>query len=186
MHWLWCGERGEFRMTRLYKLSDGAPVQVAVGKLANENMIQNWIAERPELLGLELLIIGREVVAPDRGRVDLLGIDEDGNLAILELKRDRTPREVIAQILDYASWIVTLKTRDVHDLAVRYLKKDLEQAFRERFDTALPETLNESHSMVIIASKFDASSQRIVRNLSETYDLITPTPFFSVFDDAGK
>ena len=46
-------------------------------------MIQNWIAERPELLGLDLLIIGREVVASDRGRIDLLGIDEEGNLSIL-------------------------------------------------------------------------------------------------------
>ncbi len=157
-----------------------------MGKLANENMIQNWIAERPELLGLELLIIGREVVAPDRGRVDLLGIDEDGNLAILELKRDRTPREVIAQILDYASWIVTLKTREVHEIAVKHLKMDLEQAFRERFEIALPETLNESHSMVIIASKFDTSSQRIVRYLSETYDLAINSAFFTVFEDDGK
>jgi hypothetical protein len=173
-------------MTRLYKLAEDMPVQIATGKLANENMIQNWIAQRPELLGLELLIIGREVVAPDRGRVDLLGIDEDGNLAILELKRDRTPREVIAQILDYASWIVTLKTREVHEIALKYLKRDLEGAFRERFETALPETLNESHSMVIIASKFDASSQRIVRYLSETYDLGINTAFFAVFEDDGN
>ena len=119
-------------MTRLYKLSDNAPVQVASSKLANENMIQNWIAERPELLGLDLLIIGREVVAPDRGRIDLLGIDEEGNLSILELKRDRTPRDVIAQALDYASWIVTLSTRAVHEIAVKHLKRDLEAAFRER------------------------------------------------------
>src|SRR5437667_10961284 len=120
-------------MTRLYKLSNNSPVQVANGKLANENMIHNWIAERPALLGLDLLIIGREVVAPDRGRVDLLGIDEEGNIAILELKRDRTPREVIAQVLDYASWVVTLCTREVHEIALKYLKKDLEVAFRERF-----------------------------------------------------
>jgi hypothetical protein len=173
-------------MTRLYKLSDNAPVQVASTKLANENMIQNWIADRPELLGLDLLIIGREVVAPDRGRIDLLGIDEEGNLSILELKRDRTPREVIAQALDYASWIATLSTREVHEIAVKHLKKDLEVAFRERFDTALPETLNESHTMVIIASKFDPSSQRIVRYLSETYDIAINTAFFTVFEDDGK
>jgi len=173
-------------MTRLYKLSNNTPVQVTAGKLANENMIHNWIAERPELLGLDLLIIGREVVAPDRGRVDLLGIDEEGNLAILELKRDRTPREILAQVLDYASWVVTLSTREVHEIALKYLKKDLEGAFRERFDIALPETLNESHTMVIIASKFDSSSQRIVRYLSETYDIAINTAFFSVFDDEGK
>src|SRR5262249_18382476 len=149
----------------LYRLTNDAPVQVAAGKLANENMIQNWIAERSEILGLDLLIIGREVVSPDRGRIDLLGIDEDGNLAILELKRDRTPRDIIAQALDYASWVVTLSTREVHEIAIKYLKRDLELAFRERFEIELPETLNESHTIVIIASKFDPSSQRIVRYL---------------------
>jgi Endonuclease NucS len=173
-------------MTRLYKLANNAPVQIAAGKLANENMIHNWIADRPELLGLDLLIIGREVVAPDRGRIDLLGIDEDGNLGIVELKRDRTPREVIAQVLDYASWISTLSTREIHDIALRYLKKDLEFAFKEKFGAALPETLNESHTMIIVASKFDPSSQRIVRYLSETYDIGINTAFFSVFEDGGN
>jgi Endonuclease NucS len=173
-------------MTRLYKLANNAPVQIEAGKLANENMIQNWIAERPELLGLDLLIIGREVVAPDRGRIDLLGIDEDGNLAIVELKRDRTPREVIAQVLDYASWIATLQSREIHDIALRYLKRDLELAFKERFEAALPETLNQSHTMVIVASRFDPSSQRIVRYLSEKYDIAINTAFFSVFEDSGN
>jgi hypothetical protein len=173
-------------MTRLYKLTNNAPVQIETGKLANESMIHNWIAERPELLGLDLLIIGREVVAPDRGRLDLLGIDEDGNLAIVELKRDRTPREVIAQVLDYASWIATLQTRAIHEIALRYLKTDLELAFKEKFGTALPEALNESHSMVIVASRFDPSSQRIVRYLSEKYDIAINTAFFSVFDDSGS
>jgi hypothetical protein len=173
-------------MTRLYKLSNDAPVQVSTGKLANENMIQNWIAGRPDLLGLDLSIIGREVVAPDRGRIDLLGIDEEGNLSNLELKRDRTPREVIAQALDYASWVAKLSTREVHEIAVKYLKRDLEGAFRERFKIQLPETLNESHTMVIIASKFDPSSQRIVRYLSESYDIAINTAFFTVFEDDGK
>ena len=173
-------------MTRLYKLANNAPVQITSGKLANENMIHSWIAERPELLGLDLLSIGREVVAPDRGRIDLLGIDEDGNLAIVELKRDRTPREVIEQVLDHASWISTLSTREIHDIALRYLKRDLELAFKEKFEAALPETLNESHTMVIVASRFDPSSQRIVRYLSETYDIAINTAFFSVFDDGGN
>ena len=76
-------------------------------------MIQNWIAQKPDFLGLDLFIIGREVMTPD----DLLGIDEKGYLAILELKRDRTPRQVIAQVLDYASWVVMLKTSEVNDIA---------------------------------------------------------------------
>ena len=173
-------------MTRLYKMTNGKLVSASPGKLATESILQDWIAEDPGLLGLDLLIIGREVIIADRGRIDLLALDEDGNLSILELKRDRTPREVIAQVLDYASWVVTLNTRQVHEIAFRFLKRDLAIAFSERFDTALPETLNESHNMVIITSGFDASSQRIVRYLSETHDIAINTAFFSIFEDGGQ
>jgi Endonuclease NucS len=173
-------------MIQLYKLSNNDLAPVTPGHLAYEDMIQGWIEKKPELLGLNLLIIGREVVTTYGGSIDLLGIDDAGNLAILELKRDRTPREIIAQVLDYASWIVTLKTREVRDIAFKYLKTDLELPFRERFGESEPETLNENHTMVIIASVFDASSQRIVRYLSETHDIAINTAFFTVFQDDGK
>jgi RecB family endonuclease NucS len=38
----------------------------------------------------------------------VLGLDSEGVLHILELKRDRTPRDVVAQALDYASWVQEL------------------------------------------------------------------------------
>lgn len=173
-------------MTRLYSLLGDALVLVKRGKLANESMIEGWIARQPDLLGLDLLIIGRQVVTEFGGRIDLLGIDPEGNLVIVELKRDRTPREIIAQVLDYASWVSGLTTRQVHEVALDYLKVRLETAFRERFDAALPQTLNETHTMVIVASAFDASSQRIVRYLSETHDIGINTAFFSIFEDDGR
>ncbi len=173
-------------MTRLYRLSGSGLSPVARGKLANENMIEGWIADQPDLLGLEFLVIGRQVVTEFGGRIDLLGIDADGNLVIVELKRDRTPREIIAQILDYASWVSGLSTRQVHDLALSYLKGPLDTAFRERFGSALPPSLNETHTMVIVASAFDASSQRIVRYLSESHDIAINTAFFSVFEEEGR
>jgi hypothetical protein len=74
----------------------------------------------------------------------------------------------------------------VREIAVSYLGKGLDVAFSDRFKTTLPETLNESHSMVIIASAFDASSERIVRYLSEAHDIAINTAFFSVFDDDGQ
>lgn len=173
-------------MTRLYRLSGNSLEPISRGKLANENLIEGWIERQPDLLGLDLLVIGRQVVTEFGGRIDLLGIDADGNLVIVELKRDRTPREIIAQVLDYASWVSTLTTRQVHDLAAGYLKGQLDTAFRERFGSALPQTLNETHTMVIVASAFDASSQRIVRYLSEIHDIAINTAFFSVFEDEGR
>lgn len=35
--------------------------------------------------------------------IDLMAIDVDGGLHILELKSDRTPRDVVVQVLDYGA-----------------------------------------------------------------------------------
>ena len=43
---------------------------------------------------------------------DLLGIDSEGNLVIVELKRDKAPREVVAQLLEYAAWANELVRRN--------------------------------------------------------------------------
>ena len=173
-------------MTRLYRLIGNSLEPVSRGKITSEKLIEEWVARQPDLLGLDLLVVGRQVVTEFGGRIDLLGIDAEGNLVIVELKRDRTPREIIAQVLDYASWVSGLTTRQVHDLAASYLKDHLDAAFRQRFGSGLPQTLNETHTMVIVASAFDASSQRIVRYLSETHGIAINTAFFSVFEDEGR
>jgi hypothetical protein len=170
-------------MTRLYRLAGDALVPVPRGRLAKEELIEGWVSRQPDLLGLDILIIGRQLSTEFGGRVDLLGIDVDGNLAIVELKRDRTPREIVAQVLDYASWVSALSTREIHEIATKYLERSLDIAFHERFETALPQTLNATHSMVIVASAFDPSSQRIVRYLSEVHDVAINTAFFAVFED---
>jgi hypothetical protein len=173
-------------MTSLYKLSGDALVPVSRGRLANEEIIRSWVERQPDLLGRDILIVGREVTTAFGSRIDLLGLDVDGNLLIVELKRDKTPREVIAQVLDYASWVAALTSREVSEIAAGYLGRRLDVAFRERFDAALPQKLNETHSMIIVASAFDASSERIVRYLSEEHDIAINTAFFTVFEEKGE
>lgn len=51
------------------------------------------------------MIIGHQENTLDKGRIDLLAIAPDASLILIKLKRDRTPREVVAQALDYASWV---------------------------------------------------------------------------------
>ena len=87
-------------------------------------------------------MIGSEVPTPYGKRLDLLAIDADGNLHVLELKRDRTPREVVAQILDYGSWVSTLSREDVIDIATRQLQQPFEVAFEDVFGSAPPDELN--------------------------------------------
>ncbi len=165
----------------LWQVNGSNLSKIQRSRLDTEERLENWIAADPTIAGLDLLIIGRQVVTDYGGRVDLLGIDSEGNLAVLELKRDRTPREIVAQILDYASWVKDLSYQDVDKIASTYLKKPLSTAFSERFDDPLPEILNTSHSMVIIASELDDTSERIVQYLATEHDVNINAVFFSVY-----
>ena len=178
--------RGAPRPWSLRKFKDGALVPINRKRLANEDQLQTWIAANPRLLGLEVLVLAREVSTDFGGRIDILGLDRDGNAVVIECKRDRTPREIIAQILDYASWVAKLSTRQIHEIAQHKLGNLLEAAFQERFGTELPEALNESHSLVIVASEFDSSSRRIVEYLAERHDIAINTAFFSTFEHQGE
>ena len=151
--------------------------------LEAESILEDWIAKDPSLLGMELLIIGRQATTKFGGRVDLLAIDRQGDITIIELKRDKTPREIVAQVLDYASWIRDLTYKDLDAITINYLKKDLSSCFIEYFDEAIPLNINVNHKMLIVASEFDDSSQRIVEYLSEEYQVNINAVFFSVFSD---
>ena len=88
---------------------------------------------------------------------------------LIELKRDRTPREVVAQALDYASWVEQLGAEDIAAIYKRFKKDaDLAADFCQYFGLSLDEdALNQSHQIIIVASGLDASTERIVAYLSE-------------------
>lgn len=75
--------------------------------LAKENRtetydLEEWIASNPVILSSDIYIIGRQT-ATKSGPMDFLAIDKSGNLIVVELKRDKLPREALAQAIDYAS-----------------------------------------------------------------------------------
>ncbi len=92
----------------------------------------------------------------------------------------------MAQVLDYASWVRTLTTAQIYERAERYLQTRLVTAFRETFGEAIPEQLNGSHSMLIMASELDPASRRIVEYLSEGHGVAINTVFFNFFEANGQ
>jgi hypothetical protein len=135
---------------------------------------------------LDALIIGRQVPTDHGKFIDLLAMDATGALVIIELKKDRTPREIVAQVLDYASWVRTLTTPEIYERAEKFLNKRLVTAYREHFGEAIPDQLNASHSMLIVASELDPASRRIVEYLSEEHGVAINTVFFNVFEANGQ
>ena len=161
----------------LWKIEGDELKDIKQTKLDFETRLESWIEKDSSIVDTDILIIGRQVITDHGGRIDLLGIDQQGNLIILELKRDKTPRDVVAQILDYASWVKDLTDERIYAIASEYLKKNLEDYFGD----SIPEKLNTTRRMIIVASILDNSSERIVRYLVEEYKVNINVVFFNYF-----
>jgi hypothetical protein len=146
-----------------------ALTEIKRSKLDREARIEKWISSDISLLSPDLLKIGEQVVTASGGRIDLLCVDRSGNLVIVELKRDRTPREVTAQALDYASWVKELDAETIDAIAVEHLGEGLGTAFQSKFGIELPEVINAHHAMRVVASEIDDSTERIIHYLAESY-----------------
>jgi len=136
------------------------------------------------------MVIGRQVLTDHGGFIDLLAIDVTGNLIVLELKRDKTDREVVSQVLDYASWVQELEYEGVASVFDAHQAKygggskvSLEDAFRAFFCTDIPEDVNTSHEMVIVATDLHPESERVVRYLQRNFGVPVNAVFFSFFQD---
>ncbi len=85
-----------------------SPSQLKETTLISEQLLEDMIVSSPNILSDEWKIIGRQEDTGFGGRIDLLAIAPDGTLILIELKRGRTPREVVAQAIDYATWLERL------------------------------------------------------------------------------
>ncbi|MFC7848335.1 hypothetical protein ACFUTU_07635 [Arthrobacter sp. NPDC057388] len=162
----------------------GRIVPVSIGL---ESQLEGYIESDPSVLGEPLLVIGRQVPTAHGGFVDLLALDETGSLHVIELKRDKTPRDVAAQTLDYGSWAATLGRSEIDNIFATYRPGlALEEAFADRFGDTLPEEVNTAQEFRIVAASVDAATERIVRFLNEDFDVPINVVFFRHFQDNGS
>jgi hypothetical protein len=141
--------------------------QVRPNVIASEERLEKIIQERLDILGLDdLFQIGRQVITDFGKRIDLLAIDERGDLYVIELKRDRTPREVVAQAQEYGFWAQGLSLEAVRELYAKHHQgDDFDSAFTSYFEGDLPESINTDHHLVVVAGGIDTSSEQIVEYL---------------------
>jgi len=93
-------------------------------KLREREHLQEWLAQTPEALGEELLIIQKEFdgFAETRERLDLLALDKEGRLVVVENKLDDSGRDVVWQALKYAAYCSTLVQTDVLAIYRKHLE----------------------------------------------------------------
>src|SRR5215218_7320995 len=151
---------------QLWSIEADRPVRLPSAKLDLEARLERWICQDLSLVGEDLLLLGSQVATAYGQAIDILALDRQGNLVILELKRGRTPRDVVAQVLDYASWVHGLSATEIESLAAANRQRPLEDLYREVFHADLPDSLNEEQRLVIVATELDPQSERIVQFLS--------------------
>lgn len=180
----------EFGLWRI----DGENRRLSAAKLDKESRLEDLLAEDPTMLGRELLILGRQVQTASGNFIDLLGIDADGDLHVIELKRSRTPREVVAQALDYASYIRDLSYDEIAAIHEEFSEElEFEAAFSDQFGSArpegasgVPEEINQQHSLVIVSSELDAATERIIEYLSDEYNVPINAVRFNYYQDKDR
>ena len=132
--------------------------------------LEPWLASNPEIIGTDIIIIGRQVMTQS-GPIDLLGIDTSGNTVCIEIKRAELPRESLAQAIDYASDVATWTVERLSEVCSEYTKKPLQDAFNEAFPDVNLEavSLNSTQRIILVGFSIEASLERMIEWLSDSY-----------------
>lgn len=157
--------------------------------LLNERELENLLCEHIEILNQDWLVIERQVRTSAGKLIDILCMDRDGDRIIIELKKDLTPREVTAQTIDYASCVDQMELEELAELYLHYTDgaETLNCAYENKFSCKLDEDmLSQNVKMIIVASKMDDSTERIITYLRKQYRVDINILFFNVFQHNGK
>lgn len=155
-----------------------------------EKDFENWLENSPNVLFDDdemnsVIWIGRQTTASvgDCGKYsDLIGIDSSGDLVIVELKKGKTPREVVAQILEYASWGASLDYETLDEIAQAYYRqkdpkfeKNLLQLYQEAFFPDTEEDIqvefNRGQKLFIVAEEVTPTIRQVASYLRTNCNL---------------
>ena len=174
---------------RLWEITpDQELAEMTTNQISLEERLEDWLVSDISVLDPDLLVIGRQITTDFNGVIDLLCLDSRGDSVVVELKQGRTPREVTAQALDYASWVKNLSAERITEIADRYLGSEgsLTSRYQERFGEELPSELNLNHRSLVVAEEIDASTERIVRYLSDMGVPINVATVQHFVDEGGR
>lgn len=86
--------------------------------------IQNALKKQIDVIAPDILIISEEFSewSDSKRRIDLLGVDKEGNIVVIELKRTETGEHMDLQAIRYASMVSTLTFVRAVEIFSKYLQ----------------------------------------------------------------
>lgn len=159
-----------------------------VARTESELKLEATLVKNPEMLMPKLRLIGRQMRA-GRGKLDLLGLDEKGQLVVFELKRELVARDAVTQIIDYASFLESLSDKELveHIAAqpgegIEQIGGDFDEWYGQQFK---PEASLKPVQMTLVGLGADADATRIVEFLAK-HDMPISMLTFRGYDHDGR
>jgi predicted transport protein len=110
--------------------SAALPISLADAGLRERTHLQEWVIDHPTVLGSDVKILAFEFGSwaahsgtIERDRLDVLGLDGDGRLVVVELKRDKEPDTVDMQALKYAALVSRFTRDDLDKVHAQFLSR---------------------------------------------------------------
>ena len=101
----------------VWSLDEKKPL--AAASLIDEKELELLLRDNIEILNKGWLVINNQVKT-DAKLIDILCINHDGDMVVVELKKDLTPREVTAQVIDYAASVSKMTVEEIAQLYLSF------------------------------------------------------------------
>ncbi|MGL5930043.1 MAG: DUF5655 domain-containing protein [Dermatophilaceae bacterium] len=145
---------------KLFRITDGRADELASASVALEKSLQKLIEDNLEtLFGVRFLATEYVIRGTQPGRMDTLGIDENGSPVILEYKR-ATNENVINQGLYYLNWLLDHRA-DFQLLVMRTLGTEAADAIDWR-----------NPRLICVANGFTRYDEHAVQQMNRSIDLV--------------
>ena len=181
----------------IYIKDGGNYTAIQTRPVAHEEELQRLFEEHTNLVPSELderCIAAREFRTP-AGDIDHLLVDAQGRLMVIETKlaRNTTRREVVAQVIDYASQLYRFGPQELIDEMRRKVGYDFTDEWfssrseREEFLRAIESNLQNGRlTMAIVMDQADELLKDVVRFINRSTEFTLILAEISVADAGGK
>jgi hypothetical protein len=166
----------------LWAVADGQPARLEPRREFLEVDLESWIECHPDLVMEGMRWVGRQVILPDRSRLDLVGVSLEGAFVIAEPKRGRLGIGALTQAMHYLLTISAMEP----DTLLRRL--DLDDDTRDTLATALSEEGELDVVLLLVGTGRAPELERATSFLSDRgLDVTVRVVSFSSFvDETGR
>jgi hypothetical protein len=157
-------------ITRLQETSFGSQ------SITERAYLQRVLKDHIDVIAPETMIIAEEFCEWDdsKRRIDLLGLDEDANLVVIELKRTEDGGHMDLQAIRYAAMVSTMTFSKAVEVFTRYLQANGRSENAEKtileflgWNVANEETFGQDVRIVLVSAEFSKEITTSVMWLNE-------------------